>query len=188
MNSSNELETTPNEQSTIVNFRSGYTIDINNGESGEIYLRAPDGTMCVSIEVTEKGPLIKLSGVDLSICAQNRIDMNCRDLNVNAENGIMMRTQGIIRLDSDHEINVNAKERITTKASIQEHTSAVGDYQVKANDDVRLDGERIRLNSPKTSTEVHQEKLLKEMFQKMLFEKNAILQDIVVPNVENDKE
>jgi hypothetical protein len=42
---------------------------------------------------------------------------------------------------------VDAGQAIVSAAFEQSHLARRGDYRVKANDDVRVDGERIKLNS-----------------------------------------
>jgi uncharacterized protein (DUF2345 family) len=118
----------------------GYQLSTSASEQGEeLRLHAPDGRICIKITLTPEGPLVELASVALSVAAQGKIKVACESFEVAAEKEISLQAGGDIAFESE--------QAIVTAAFEQSHQARRGDYRVKANDDVRVDGERIKLNS-----------------------------------------
>jgi hypothetical protein len=116
----------------------GYSLSTATAASGEeLRLHAPDGRICVKITLTPEGPLVELTSVALSVAAQGKV--KCESFEVSAEREIALNAGG--------DVIVDAGQAIVSAAFEQSHLARRGDYRVKANDDVRVDGERIKLNS-----------------------------------------
>jgi hypothetical protein len=98
-------------------------------------VQAPDGKMCLKILLLPEGPVVEVQGQALRLASSGEIRLDCAELAVNVSGDVAFRAGGVI--DSE--------------ARAQRVRARLGDIQLHANDDVTLDGERIRLNSPKSA-------------------------------------
>ena len=98
-----------------------------------LQLRAPDGRICLKITLTPSGPEVEIASAALSIATSGDVKVACERFAVDARGGIALRAGGDLE----------------TEGFAQRHRATRGDITLKANDDVTLDGERVRLNSPK---------------------------------------
>ena len=136
----------------MIRLRSGYTVLTDESDSMEsLMVTAPGGRMCLKIQLTDAGPVLELQGVSLKLTAQKDLSLTCESLEINAEKEMIMRTKGDMVQAADRNISIMAKGAMQTNASSQYLRARTGDFEVKANDDVLLDGERVRLNSPRAA-------------------------------------
>ena len=124
--------------------------------------------MCLKIQLTDAGPVLELQGVSLKLTAQKDLSLTCESLEINAEKEMIMRTKGDMVQAADRNISIMAKGAMQTNASSQYLRARTGDFEVKANDDVLLDGERVRLNSPRQPAELKKNNSVKEIVERYL--------------------
>lgn len=101
---------------------------------GTLHLHAPDGTLCLTLHLDAAGPRLEVAAHSVAIVAEKNLQMRCEDLEITAQHSISMIAGGVI----------------STEGFAQVMRARTGDIELKANDDVRVDGERIYLNSPYT--------------------------------------
>ncbi len=122
---------------------SGYTVAVRSGTAAggdELAVLAPDGRLCVTIELTERGPSVRIEAAELSVASRGKMQLSADSLTLTSDNDLALVAGGDLRLE--------AKGKLATQAFEQSIVATHGDVAVQANDDVRLDGERVRLNSP----------------------------------------
>jgi hypothetical protein len=113
--------------------RSGYVVDVQDGAGVEtLSLQAPDGRLCLTIRLEPEGPVLEVSAAAVSVQAERELRLGCRRFEVEAEDDIVLRAGGAVH----------------TTGFEQKLEATGGDVHIEANDDVRVDGERVRLNSP----------------------------------------
>src|SRR5262245_59517356 len=101
-------------------------------------LRDADGRVRVAVHVTAAGPVLRFEGDALTVQAAG-------DLRREAERvAIHGRRDVTIRSDGDAAVEVAGE--LETYAEVQHHTATLGNVNIRANDDVRLNGERVRMN------------------------------------------
>jgi hypothetical protein len=128
--------------SNELSLRSGYVIESSEATGGdELRLRAPDGRVCLKIKLTAEGPEVELTSVALSIATKGEVSVACDRFSVVAKECVSIVSGG--------DLKAQAVGAIETEAHAQRHRARRGDIALVANDDVSLDGERIRLNSPR---------------------------------------
>ena len=133
---------TGDEQSGGLALRGGYAVDVtDDGGHDVLRLRAPDGRICLKIALSPSGPEVELSSVGLSIVSDGAVRVACDRFEVEATSGLKLSTGGALQ--------ARAGGDIETEAFAQRHEARRGDIALVANDDVTLDGERIRLNTPR---------------------------------------
>jgi hypothetical protein len=126
---SNELA--PPEASALV--RREHAVELSSGRrieaaevegGGELVrIRAKDGTCMLTVELTDKGPILRFEGAALEIVAPKSLDIACGTLNIEAKETARI---------TGKKVEIEAKK---------------GSIEVVASDDVRVEGERVLLNS-----------------------------------------
>jgi len=136
--------------STSMTFRAGYSLESLAGPRGDVLsIKAPDGKIFLKITLLPEGPAVELQSVSLAVAASGDLSLDCRRLAINAEDGVAIRTGGDLVQAVQGDVRVAAGGIIDTEGHAQHLRARRGDVQLTANDDVALDGERVRLNSPK---------------------------------------
>ncbi len=105
-----------------------------------LHVRAPTGRAILTMRLTAEGPVLELEGVSLSIATQG-------DLKLSADR-LAITTRGDAEVACGGNLTLRAEGNLHAEG--QDHTIVAtrGDVSLRANDDVRIDGERIALNSP----------------------------------------
>jgi hypothetical protein len=97
-----------------------------------------DGALCLTILVTPEGPVIQLDTGNVTLQVSGALAIDAQS--------IALRSREGITLDAEGDATVRVAGHLQTEARSQAITARRGDVAVYANDDVRLDGERIRMN------------------------------------------
>jgi hypothetical protein len=127
--------------SPLLALSGGYSLTVARGEGPErLELRAKGGQMCLSIVLGPAGPSVQLDAASLSIATTGEMRLSAEDLVLEGRNRIAIASQGDMRLA--------AGGKLATSGFEQHIEATHGDVHVEANDDVRVDGERVRLNAP----------------------------------------
>lgn len=122
-----------------IELAAGHRLDIEPTDTGSVLrIAAADGRVSLSITVTADGPVIHLGGHGAVL----RMD---GPLGIEADR-IALHGRAGVALSSGGDLTVEAAGDIRTLGRSQEIVADLGDVQVKANDDVRLNGERVRCN------------------------------------------
>jgi hypothetical protein len=100
-------------------------------------LVGPSGVQALSIELTAQGPRLRMEA-GLSLAFSGELSIDAKRVAIHGREGIA--------LTSGADAKIAASGELATSARAQSITAELGDVRVKANDDVRLDGERIRMN------------------------------------------
>lgn len=96
------------------------------------------GKLVLAIEVTESGPVLRFEGAGLTLKAAGELVLDAKKLTLHAEESLALSSGGDLELRAAGDIHSVARE--------QTITAELGDVRVEANDDVRLDGERVLVN------------------------------------------
>lgn len=97
-----------------------------------------DGRVCLAVEITEAGPVLRFEGANLKLRVGG-------DLTIEAER-LALSGRSEVTLYSGGDLRMNADRDLTSRARVQTIQAELGDVNVKANDDVKLRGERVRVN------------------------------------------
>lgn len=128
-------------------FKNGCKLVIDRrGIEESISLIGKSGNIEVTIEMTEKGSLIKFSGAQIQLRAKEKIEINSPNVEINAEKRIDIQTNGDFHQRIQGDFHQRIQGDAFRAARVQNIHADLGDVKIKANDDLRLDGERIKLN------------------------------------------
>jgi len=109
-------------------------------EPGDDCLRLlnAQGATSLTIRLTPGGPVVEISGGSMAL----KVD---GDLAIAARRVLLHGSEGV-SISSDADARIVAAQTLVTQGRRQEITATHGDARVYANDDVKIDGERIRMN------------------------------------------
>lgn len=113
--------------------KAGYRVELHDeGGTEGIRLVAPGGHLCLRISLEASGPRIDVYGAQLHAHAEDLVRIEGQRVEIAGKESVTLTSEGTVRSDAfEHHIE-----------------STHGEVRLVANDDVALDGERIRLNSP----------------------------------------
>jgi hypothetical protein len=115
-----------------------HRLEISRTESGAtIRLLGPDGTQPLEIDIGPSGPVLRLRA-GLSIAIEGPIAIG-GDM-------VSIRARREMSLHSDGNLSLSASGRLTCEAAAHTIVARDRDVIIDANDDVVVNGERIRLN------------------------------------------
>jgi hypothetical protein len=97
-----------------------------------------NGRVSLTIEVTAAGPLLRFEGLSLRIESDGDLGIGARRIALHGREGVVISSGG--------DASIEAVGDLSTAAAEQNISARLGNVNVKANDDVRLGGERIKLN------------------------------------------
>lgn len=108
--------------------------------SGEDVLRVEgkDGRLEVEVVVTESGTRLELHGTDVRIRSAGDLSLDGETVAITGRERVSVRSEG--------ELDLEAAGLLRSEAHAQRIVARRGDTTIYANDDVRLDGERIKMN------------------------------------------
>ncbi|HOJ15446.1 MAG TPA: hypothetical protein PLS81_10950 [Deltaproteobacteria bacterium] len=108
------------------------------GNSDRITVTGPDGGVRLTITLTDRGPVLHLEGACITIETDGDLSISAGSLALNARDGISLSTGGDAAVKVEGDLSIRARTH-TIEAEL-------GDVNVRANDDVRIEGERILMN------------------------------------------
>lgn len=108
--------------------------------SGEDVLRleGKDGRLQVEVVVTESGTRLELQGTDVRIRSTGDLSLDGETVAITGRERVSLRSEG--------DLDLEAAGLLRSEAHAQRLVARRGDTTIYANDDVRLDGERIKMN------------------------------------------
>lgn len=111
---------------------SGRAVEARADGAGErVTVRSATGEVELEVSFTERGPVLRFRAADLELASAGDVRIDCDRFLVRAASGIVQETGGDLQL-------TGRSARIEAER---------GDVEIEANDDVKLLGERIKLNS-----------------------------------------
>jgi hypothetical protein len=119
----------------------GFELALESGAAQEkLQLRAPGGEMCLEIRLARHGVEVSIAAAEIALSTKSSLRVDCQSIAFNAQEDIAISSQGSLRLASAKQLSIESRSVAVA--------STLGDLSLCANDDVRIEGERIRLNSP----------------------------------------
>ena len=114
------------------------TLVVENDSRGSVLrIVDPRGRVTLRVEVTEDGPVLCFDS-GLQVRAEGNMDFEAQRVTIRGREGVSIK--------SGADVNIRAAGDLHSEARIQTVRARLGNVNLHANDDVKLRGERIRLN------------------------------------------
>lgn len=128
-----------------VKFKTGNILIIDK-ELGELRLLGKNQTVQLVISVNEDALVLNINALVLNINASDELNFSGKKINIDAVEQLSIKSGGnfVQQIDKDSLTEVGGINKMI--AQIQKITANLGNVELKANDDVRLNGERVKLN------------------------------------------
>lgn len=129
-------------------FASGRSVEGRSHPDGsdQITVRADDGRVELEVTLTEKGPVLHFRAAEMTLQAEGRLALACEDLEVHARRSIVQESGGDLVQVAGRDSHISARRELCAHGTDARIESTRGDVVLRANDDVRLHGERVKLN------------------------------------------
>jgi len=115
-----------------------HTLFLERTDSGAVIrLVSPDGSRPIEIEITPSGPILRLRS-GMAIAVDGAVSLGAETVDICARRELSLRSEG--------KIIVHAGGEMASEADAHTIVARSRDVRVSANDDVIMNGERIRLN------------------------------------------
>lgn len=124
-----------------LDLKGGGTLVLSEGEKqSQVQFFDPSGQLTLSVLMTPEGPVLRLGGAGLKLDVEGELSFAADKVKIEGREGVEIASGGDIRS--------KAVGRSYQDARSHEIVSDLGDVKLKANDDVRLNGERVMVNCP----------------------------------------
>lgn len=134
-------------RAAVVDLPSGRAVTVEGGAADRITVRNPQGLVELSIRFTAEGPVLSFAAAAIDLKSEGAIRVDCERLELRARKELTVSSEGDLR----ETVAGQKVSEVGGRASLEAHDvriqARLGDVAVRANDDVRLDGERVLLNS-----------------------------------------
>lgn len=115
-----------------------YRLHVDHAPGGPmVRIAAPDGAEALRVTIGPEGAVLTL-GHGLTLAVTGTLNLVGDQVAIHGKEGVSIHSGKDLVLESDRDMAVDAREHHIR--------SRLGDVRIKANDDVRINGERIRLN------------------------------------------
>ena len=74
-----------------------------------VELRAPSGQLELRIRLTEDGPVLSVDAVKLEVRAEQSVNIECEEFNVNASSSVKIASKGEVTVDAADDVRVVGK-------------------------------------------------------------------------------
>ena len=140
-----EQERTPN---IDVPLSSGRRINIEQLPEERLRIFGASGEVELTVRLNDDGPVLNFKGADIDIASSGRVAVACDAFEVAARE-VRFDASGDFNTTVEGNYRVRARKIFETIADTLEWVATRGDATLKANDVVRMLGEKILLNSDK---------------------------------------
>lgn len=100
---------------------------------------AADLTTGVSVRVTQQGITVQITGISLTLASDGPLRLVADDLSLHGRNALSVTSGGDATIEAGGDLHCAART--------QNIRARLGSVEIQANDDVKLTGERIKLNA-----------------------------------------
>ena len=105
------------------------------------------GVIELEIELSETGPIVRARAAALHVETSGPLSLGCERFELRAREGIRMTSDGDLTASVGGDLDCRAGRHARWEGQSVRVRASRGEAQLEATDDVRIDGERISLNS-----------------------------------------
>lgn len=135
----------PAASTQFIDFPAGVTLAIDPTKE-ELTLTDENKSTLLVISISDKGLILNLKALQLNIQAFDQLNLAGRQINIEASEQLSLKSRGNMQQTIENDLQIEAGGNLSSRAKVQKIEATLGNAEIKANDDVRLDGERVKLN------------------------------------------
>ncbi len=128
-----------------VSFKSGNSLLINR-EKEELTILGRNQQIQMVISMKDDALTVNVTARQLNINAMDELNLSARKINIEAAEQVSIRTTGnlVQKVSNNSSLEVGGTNK--SIAMEQKLVAKLGNVEIKANDDIVIEGERIKLN------------------------------------------
>lgn len=127
---------------------SGRAIEVLSEPDADVLrFRAPNGECVLTIHLTDAGPVVRVTAAALEVSAPKRLSIDCEEFQLRASGGAAIDVGGDLQERVGGSVHRVARGDAISEAQHVRVDARPGGIELRANDDVRVTGERVLLNS-----------------------------------------
>jgi len=127
--------------------KKGHRLAIHNkNECDIVSVRNAEGLTLFTIEVSDQGASLNIEAENINLVAAKKLNLSAADINITSNKELHITSEGNLfqQVKGNKTIKTHGENFETAKSH---HIKAfLGDVKLSANDDVKLNGERVKLN------------------------------------------
>jgi len=127
---------------------SGRAIEVQSAPDMDVLrFRAPSGECVLTIHLTDAGPVVRVAAEALEVRAAKRLSLDCEEFHLRATGTAAIDVGGDLLERVEGSVHRVARGDAIMEAQHARVEARPGGIELRANDDVRVTGERVLLNS-----------------------------------------
>lgn len=135
-------------------------------DGGLLLISREGGEVELKLRITEDGPTLIFDQAGLALAGDGDLDLRCNKLRVQARGGVSLESGGDMTQRVAGDFRLDARDDARIAAQAVELEAELGALDLRANDDLALNGLRVLLNVPsedETSASLDDIRSFKEM-------------------------
>lgn len=126
---------------------SGRQVEFGIDKQEYIKVHSRTGHVELLIKFTSEGPLLTFSAAEIAMESRGKMELKCKEFTLQAEQSIQLKSAGDALTEIAGESKTHVGKQLVATAEEVSIEATKGDTIVKANDFVRVHGEKILLNT-----------------------------------------
>jgi len=137
----------PNLKTLTKPLKSGHELTVSeNPESDIILIKNTKGIILFSLEINGQGTTLHIDSENISINALKNITLSAENINIESKKNTFIKSEGDFQQYVKGNKTSETQGNSIDTAKTQHIKAFLGDVKLKANDDIKLNGERVKLN------------------------------------------
>lgn len=127
-------------------YASGRTVQLEAAPEERLIISNAEGAVELMIRFTPEGPVLSFATTAISVESRGVIKLASESLHIETQQNLTMSVGGSLQQTVGQQVSMQAGGPLFLESRRAEIKTALGDIALNANDDVRIQGERIRMN------------------------------------------
>lgn len=111
-------------------------------------IESPEGNIELRVKITPEGPVLSFNSTKISMNSDADVSLQCKKFHLKTSEETKIESGGDLRQQVAGNLDVHVRDDIHTKAQQIVNEAELGGIEMKANDDVILNGLRVLMNVP----------------------------------------
>ncbi len=127
--------------------KQGHSLTIldKNG-SDVVQVRNAQGLTLFTIEITEQGTNLNIEAKNINLVAEDKLNLSANEVTIDSRKKTVLINRGDYENKIEGNCNIETMGDSLNIAKTHLIKASLGDVKLQANDDIKLNGERVKLN------------------------------------------